>query len=371
MPVSSLRRAQAALRSQDWAHALDLIHEAKAEPLAVEDARSLRLAEAAALRSIGRFIEARDIYAPLLRDNGLVGAERAEALHGLAECYLCVGDAHTAERLAAGSLDHVGADRSLRMRCVASLARATARRDLAAALELVRSALSEQNPPGSARAHLRFCEAELLLMLGDLPRARRSLGVARADASANDASRTVADVLWREASLAVLEGDQAMFPQAFTGLLHAERIYEGLADRSYDVALTARGELFKHRGNLARAAREFRRAAREAHQRQDQLMLAHDLLGLSDTLRLGGGEDLRHLAHAEEIYRRLDLAWGLLYCRLVVRGAAAARGDEGTVASAHEAAERLAAERVRELGSGDAAALTRHPSTPLALSFPR
>lgn len=366
----SISAIQTALRAQDWTHALTLIQQSKSAPLGRAEREALHLAEAAALRSIGRLMEARDIYSRLLAELDRNSSARAEALHGLAECYLGAGDATNAERLAAASLEGAGADRTLRMRCVATHARAVARRDLGAALALVREEFTRSTPPGSARAHLRFCEAEIHLCQGDLERARRALGVARADAQANDASRTVADVLRREASLVVLGGHDEHHSQALTGLVHAERLYAGLGDRSRDLVLTARAELSKHRGQLARAAREFQRAAWAAAERRDHLQVAHNLLGLSDTLRLSGTPDLRHLDRAQRIYRRFDLAWGLFYARLIVASSSRANGDTATARAAEAVAREILAGRRAELGACEVASLA-DPAAPLRLLFPR
>lgn len=371
MASVTVRRVQAALRAQDPAHALDLIGEARASSLSRDDRQSLRFSEAAALRTVGRLPAARDIYTRLLAEVGSDAPLRAEALHGLAECYLGVGDAGSAEQLAEASLPLSG-ERTLHMRCLATYARAVGRRDLEGALRVVRGGLAGVTPPGSARAHLRLCEAELLLAIGDLERARRSLGIARADGAANDASRTVADVLRLEAVLAVLAGDAGAYPKALAGLVHAERLYDGLGDRSHDLVLTARAEIFKHRGQLARAARDFRRGAWEAHQRRDMLQVGHNLLGLADTLRLGGGsEDPRPLRRAEEIYRRFDLSWGLLHAALVGRATVIARGDEDAAVAFARQVEDLLRSRAASLGEGAMGALSAAPPRPLTLSFPR
>lgn len=343
--VAEIRRA---VRAQDWDQVLTHAPARHYLLLSPEEAFEIQIAEADALRSSGELLAARDLYVEIDAVLERREPKRAHVLHGLADCYLAGGDEMTALRLAASAGEIAGSDdRHFGLRVSAVQGRALARCDLPRALEAYRAALSGGDlPSGSARANLRYWYAEALMSAGEFARARQQLSIARSDAEAQDAGKTVADALSREATLAVLEGDQAGLGAALESLGHAENLYLGLGDRARDSVFTLRGQVLAQLGNTRSAEAEYRRGLWAASRRRDALQAAHNLLGLADVLRLEGRSFVSALASARGVYARRGLIWGSYYCALVE---AAGTGDDASMTQA----STLAAASPEALGTHD------------------
>lgn len=363
--VAEIRRA---VRAQDWDQVLTRAPARHYLLLSVEDSLEIQIAEADALRSSGELLAARDLYVEI--DAGLERREarRASVLHGLADCYLAAGDEATALRLGLAAEEiRESDDRHFALRLGTLQGRALARCDLPRALEAYQSVLGAGDlPSGSARANLRYWYAEALMTAGEFARARQQLAIAHSDAEAQDAAKTVADALSREATLPILEGEQAGIAAALERLGHAESLYLGLGDRSRDGVFTLRGQVLAQLGNLRGAEAEYRRGLWLSSRRRDALQAAHNLLGLADTLRVEGRPFAAPLASARGVYERRGLVWGSYYCDLII----AAAGERAAL----ERASALASEMPEALGAHDLLALIdlgSYAGAPLRLLFPR
>lgn len=327
---SLLLEIDSALRSQDWSHALDLVSAARETqtPDAAAE-RHLLLAEADALRGIGSPLSAQTIYRDLASEDS---PQLLRAMHGLASCYLDAGAIKQALELSERVCGAAGKDHTLRLRGEILLARARSRGDIRGALTELSAAMARPHPAGSARAHGRLILGSLHGLSGDYAAARRQIGIARAEAEAADATKTLADCLCAEARLAMLEGDAAELAAASSRLAQAERLYRGLGDRGVVSAHLTRGQVYRHLGQTRMAQRELQRASWAANEVHDQLTHAHSLLELAELSRASSDSDPEALSRALAIYRRAGDVRGEFYCQILI-GLGAREGGRLEVAT--------------------------------------
>ncbi len=262
------------------------------------------------------------------------GRWSARAIHGLGACHLEVGSHERAAQLAQMAMDQSPDDHGLMERGRILFARAGARTDLPAATSYLQNALSRSVTPGSARAHGRLVLGDMFLLAGAHGRALREIRLARADARALDAPRTLADALRLEAEMYVRLGDQAKIGAAMRELVHAENLYRGIGDQGICALLLCRGNAHRALGQNRMAERELMRASVLASGAQNQIIHAHALLALADLARVSGDPDPEKLRRASAIYRRISHERGIHYCHLLLGLGAASAGRPEVAAQA-------------------------------------
>jgi len=355
--VIDMRRA---VRTQQWEDALALAEIARRRELVLDEAIEINAGEATALRRLGRLPDAREAY---LRLDGLLEREdprRAEVMLGLAECYLISGVGEISSELAAGAVarSEIGSGRWARAARIQIQAVGLTDLQLAEALS---GALLAEAPAGGSRAPLALARSEVMLRQGRLDEASQALLVARSDASVSNATRTLAEVVRREATLAIARADTDSFFPLLGQLQAVERAYGQTGDRGEHQIAIVRASILTHLGRLSTAVTELRRAYWHAHERHDATSAAHALLALADAQRVGGGNGEVAREHAASIYERMSHPWGMFWSAVLI--------DDPLLAQ--EDAESIRITHVRALGAMEGnvnvAAL---PNRPLPLVFP-
>lgn len=359
---TALRSGMVALRQQQWSLASHLLSVALQQAPLSPGERIVALgAYASVLRRRGELNRARDAYIQL---DELIGesrdARRAEALTGLADCYYAAGDAHLAERLATSAL-RLDPPEPLQTRARAQRARAHGRTDPMGALRAMRRVVGDA-PDGSAKANALFDLAELELRCHGPERAR--LGYARALHAAQQAKalKSAADAMRRDALCRVLLDERAEIIDGLRVLEYAEMLALRSDDRSIAAVHAERGALLLHLASLPQARDAFRRGCWVARERNEILRNAHCLLGGAETARMAGTPDPKQLLEAEELYQRMDHAWGIAAVAVVRTLCQMGSKSEALAASAKPGItgfERTIFEKVLD-----------RPDLPIALSFP-
>lgn len=339
-----------AARAQDWREVLSLLGDEGMQ--ATRGDAVVLLAAADALCARGQLLDARDRYERLLDRDGV---DRAAVWSGLGACYMEAGDAPSAARLllrAAEGLRTHGPE--LQMRVAAQQGRLLARHNLVEAVDHLADAVTHGWPACAERADLRFWYAEALLRHGSFAQARLQLAIARADAEATDATKTVADVRLREASLAMLEPGRPHLGVAHEAITHARDLYRFLGDRGITFARLVEGQLALVQGAPALAESVARDVARAAtHQ---PLLTAHAHLLAAEARRHMGRPAGADADAAEARYVQMRIGWG----QYMVARHRAATDDGADTRLAELAGLHAAAIGAHELltGVGDPVPLT-------------